>query len=555
MGIPSYFSHIIQNYPGIQVANPSKNGYSFNHLFMDCNSIIYDVYYSIINSGETGLSYAEMESRLITGIIEKILAYVRIVRPTNIVYIAFDGVAPFAKMEQQRTRRYRSWYLEKMTKGSSVSSYPIYSGMFTPGTPFMQNLSKALTRFFADSKNTADNHIPKFIVSAADEVGEGEHKLFEYLRGYSKEALVKETVALYGLDADLIMLSIFHCNLCNNIFIMREMPVSKNSKNSKAELAYIDTKVLCRGIIQELTGKPVSNMVPSQRNSEDLYIYDYVFLCFFLGNDFLPHFPSLNIRTSGITTLLDTYRTILYSKRLHLISATSTASGQGYGIEWKNLAIFLNELARIEPTLIENEYALRDKSTGRIHSNDQDEYINNLPLMYRAEELYIAPKQYGWQNRYYSSLFFADVDIPSVCRNYLEGLEWVFLYYSSGCPHWRWKYDSAYPPLLQDLKKYITVDMSPIAEYSKTSPMKNRAFTPELQLAYVLPRPYLELLPESVQPFLRDRMDYYPEVAYETETSRIQFVWAFCRFFWESHVILPEIPLDEWGKMAPFTVV
>jgi 5'-3' exoribonuclease 1 len=122
---------------------------------MDCNSIIYDVYYTIINSSDpklASIAYADMESRLICGVIEKILKCVSIVCPTQTVFIAFDGVAPFAKMEQQRTRRYRSWLTETLfetTPGSSIKSdYPIYSGMFTPGTPFMMKLSKDVSQFF-----------------------------------------------------------------------------------------------------------------------------------------------------------------------------------------------------------------------------------------------------------------------------------------------------------------------------------------------------------------------------------------------------------------------
>ena len=41
---------------------------------------------------------------------------IKIISPDVIIYIAFDGVSPVAKMEQQRTRRYKSSFESKLKK-------------------------------------------------------------------------------------------------------------------------------------------------------------------------------------------------------------------------------------------------------------------------------------------------------------------------------------------------------------------------------------------------------------------------------------------------------
>ena len=67
--------------------------------------------------------------------------------------------------------------------------------------------------------------------------------------------------------------------------------------------------------ISILGDKIVDTMKHSRGITKSIYDYshDYIFLCFMLGNDFLPHFPSVNIRTGGIFKLLNAYKNVMGS--------------------------------------------------------------------------------------------------------------------------------------------------------------------------------------------------------------------------------------------------
>src|SRR6056300_871118 len=104
MGIPSYFSQIIRKYAkilrNINQVNDNKEE-KLTHLYMDCNSIIYDSYHHI--SGEYNINNkTEFEKKLIHETAKRIDAYIKYIGPTELVYVSFDGVAPLAKMDQQR---------------------------------------------------------------------------------------------------------------------------------------------------------------------------------------------------------------------------------------------------------------------------------------------------------------------------------------------------------------------------------------------------------------------------------------------------------------------
>ena len=221
---------------------------------MDCNSIIYDVVRNV-NTKDT--------SQLIQQVISNIEAYIIKINPSNTVIIAFDGVAPFAKMNQQKTRRYKSAFMAKVDRaGPSEWS----TSNITPGTKFMDDLSAQMGKAFANTENKYK--IKKMIVTGSNETGEGEHKIFKYIRDNPD---LSQNAMIYGLDSDLIMLAIFHRHLFNNGFIFREAPEFMKSaiKVEDSDEPY----VLDMGLLGDSIMKDMNCRFPDRRR-----IYDYVFM-------------------------------------------------------------------------------------------------------------------------------------------------------------------------------------------------------------------------------------------------------------------------------------
>ena len=555
MGIPSYFSYIIKNHANILNTlhyHKTVATTPFTRLYMDCNSIIYDAFYKLEKSDKySSMDFLSIESHIISDVILNIKSYIHMINPSTSIFIAFDGVAPFAKMEQQRTRRYKSQFLSSLpfsSKPASGNKVKWNTSSITPGTNFMNMLSLNIAKEFMYKEK--EYSVEQIIVSGSTEPGEGEHKMYAHLRDFSTN---NDNNAIYGLDSDLIMLSIFHTIYCNNIYIFRESPVfgdvvknnKKNNFNSNDNTLplFLNIYKLMKSISIEMNCSTVY----------DRYrVFDYVFLCFFLGNDFMPHFPSLNIRTHGIQVLLDTYRKVFSKDSNYLLTKN------GEHIIWKNVNLFVKELAKNEHTLLLQEYEIRDKWDKRHWSEtttkDKEEIIMNVPVIYRQEEKYICPIEPHWETRYYSTLFdkhndttstvksrVSDVQTTdftkSICINYLEGLEWVYTYYTKGCSDWKWKYNYHYPPLLVDLIKYIPHSFNTFIPSNN-----NRPFSPYAQLCYVLPSAQFVLLPQSIRTHLLQK---HPDLSF----INMKFQWAYCRYFWEAHNINKPICLKDLEQL------
>jgi 5'-3' exonuclease len=487
--------------------------------------MIYDAVYKL-----HALSITDnMTERIISTVIQTIQAHIALLRPTDTVIIAFDGVAPVAKLDQQRSRRFKSYYINNVTKSirQKEEPNPWNTTAITPGTQFMKRLNERVQTAFM---NATDYNTTNILFSGSNVVGEGEHKIFEHIRKEKEQHQSKNTV-IYGLDADLIMLSINHLPISSNIYLFRETPEFIQSINIELEPNehyLLDIPQLANAIITNMNN---DHEVPYEQQMHTLY--DYIFMCFMLGNDFMPHFPAINIRTGGIDKLLDAYKQTIGGTNQHLTNGTK--------IHWNNVRKLIGFLAENENAFLKQEHKLRDKKekfkTPGVTPESKLHNFTQLPTFDRGLEKYINPYKQDWQTRYYKSLFDMEmVDTErkkQICINYLEGLEWTMKYYTTGCPDWRWSYQYYYPPLITDLVHYIPVFDTEFIQNKPANPVSDI-----VQLCYVLPRESLQFLPEDLcKQLIREKIEWY--------NTNCQFYWAYCKYFWESHPDLPHIDIHE----------
>ena len=541
MGIPSYFSFIIKNHPNIittlQNIRNQPLSQTFHHLFFDANSIIYDAFHKLAKE------YSETENpdilvqqtffqTLSNNVITIIEQHIQFIQPEQTIFIAFDGIPPPAKIVQQRSRRFKTKHLEKLTaeflsqyhqissntqnqQNQQPSKFPWQTNMITPGTPFMIFLSNQLEVYFQTQlKQKTKTKIQ--ILSTSQHPGEGEHKIFQYLRKIPPK--IHENVAIYGLDSDLIMLSLLSVP---NIYIFREAPVFlsnkidhiliKNNHQNHTQLqqpqsqsanqeSYFLNINQFKSAIQETTHK----------------VYDYVFMCFLLGNDFLPHIACLNLRNQGLHTLLKYYS----QTNPTLIHPTTLE------IQWDQLQKLLKPIAKQERELLiqENTAFLRNprpvygkteqqnktqnqnqNQMKTINKSDVQDYIQNAPYFFsKPIRQYIQPecKNDSWKERYHE---IYDNACP---KRHIKQMQDTWNYYLGTVTEL--SHTTVHPPLLSDIVDFID------------SHTQHQILTQSL-----------ESIPPLIQFNFQTNQEY---LAYVLSDEPMHYHFGFEKFLWEVSV-------------------
>ncbi len=509
MGIPSYFKHILDRHP--RLLRPAVAA-AADILLVDFNCLIYGCIRGPKMPQYSAASKDAWEAAALRSIEEYVVHIWRSAGQPKQVLLAVDGVVPMAKMRQQRLRRFKSVWLAAKERELGVRSGETWdTNAITPGTEFMERLAVGLRRLAAARSG--------WTVSAADEPGEGEQKCMAWVRA-AGEALAGKRVWVYGLDADLIVLSLLHSvtGPAAEWSIMRErmeFGSVRGAGTTAAEFLTLDVN----GLAATMWGGTRAERVTA--------ITSYVCGMSLLGNDFLPHSLGVSIRGGGHDTLM---------RALEGSNCTEKCANGLVRPNRERLLAILQEWAQTEEVDIVGAFQRKYTARGPPPRTDAERAmlpVQNLPLEWAAESAMWQRGSpvlcEGWRSAYYRRCgATCQADIWRMCEVWCQGLQWILDYYfGQRAVSYDWLYPWSHPPLWSDLATYVvTKDTLPDAP-AATSPVQ-----PQEQLALVLPLESWGLIREA-------RLKGLPGQLPALWPTKFGFESLGKRWFWECEAEIP----------------
>ena len=486
MGIPSYFRRILQKYPGC-LSKPSNE---IDILCFDFNCLMYRCLRSpsLRPFPEDLEDQDQWEREFIQEICKCVKEIVGESGKPKQVFIAVDGVVPMAKIRQQRVRRFKSAWLRKATTGFD-------SNALTPGTKFMNKLCFSLTEMASQRVG--------WEVSGVQEHGEGEHKILRWLRMHSTDVKGK-SVAVYGLDADLILLSMLVSEQTGcGIWLLREQQEFGGGKPSQQTEKQVYQWMNLAAFKDRLG-------LSSQHD-----VLNYIALMSLMGNDFLPHSVTHKLNDNGHEYVLDEVK-----RGTNIVDEAGT-------LQLDVLKGVFERWATDETEkFLEMIHKKRDQAKRGVLPGMEEQ--EGLPLQWDVEapfckgrELVSEWKELYWKHIHPSQGIRAK---QRICEEYIFGCQWILDYYSGKEVDVHWMFPSWIPPLWSDLASHCV--------YVQKEMCKEPAPKPEEQLAMVLPLESWGLIDDR-------HLRHLPSLAPQLWPLEFGFMSFGRKWLWECEARLP----------------
>jgi 5'-3' exoribonuclease 1 len=314
--------------------------------------------------------------------------------------------------------------------------------------------------------------------------GEGEQKIFDYVRNYEISGYGAHII--YGLDADLIILSLI--SRLKGVYLIREKSLEIN----------VYEKLIS---IEELRG------YLEYRMRSNTAIDDFAVLSFFLGNDFLPSSPMFTGDMSDtIEYLLDLYYTL---------GASLTYPKDGM-VNTKNLYRYIKLLAQGESerlklvykNLPKNGFKTLEMSVEQVFTNNRfqvqlnkQEFRESWYLKIFSPPLEHLDLSFELPKDLYLRLFDpTDSKIKALVQTYISGFMWTYNYYKKGTKSAspNFCYTVGYAPLIEDVLKYFPKKVLPI---TSTEVSVSYAVPVLKQIIAVLPPKSMKIIPDILHKY------------------------------------------------------
>ncbi|XP_070609455.1 5'-3' exoribonuclease 1 isoform X3 [Erythrolamprus reginae] len=567
MGVPKFYRWVSERYPCLSQVVKEHQIPEFDNLYLDMNGIIH----LCSHPNDDDVHFRISEDKIFADIFHYLEVLFRIIKPRKVFFMAVDGVAPRAKMNQQRGRRFRSAreaedkIKKALEKGETLPTESRFdSNCITPGTEFMARLHEHL-KYFVNMKISTDKSWQGITVylSGHETPGEGEHKIMEFIRSEKTKPDHDPNTrhCLYGLDADLIMLGLTTHD--PHFSLLREEVRFGGKKSQRASAPEETTfHLLHLSLMREYIDyefSPVKDKISFPYEIERI-IDDWILMGFLVGNDFIPHLPHFHINHDALPLLYRTYMTTLpelggyinESGHLNLLRfekyliKLSEFDREHFNeifvdLKWFESKVgnkYLNEAAGIaaeeskkQKNLKAQENVICLDALEKTDNGNVEASKTAIEDDLEDEGLFEAEfRQY--KRTYYMTKMgvevVSDEFLADQAKCYVQAIQWILHYYYHGVQSWSWYYPFHYAPYLSDicnineLKIYLDL---------------GKPFMPFEQLLAVLPAASKDLLPKCYQHLMTSEespiIEYYP-TEFKTDLNGKQQEW-------EAVVLIPFI--------------